>query len=200
MKVDDIAALPVKNLIDPKGCNCYLWVTNNFLQAGLRVMESWGFRYVTMITWVKDTMGLGQYFRGMTEHVLFGVAGPVEYRTLPNGKRAQGATLLGRGIIPRPGEHSRKPDELLRVAELVSHPPRIELFSRRSRDGWASWGDGVDKDVECGLFDRRDAHLIVGGEDLTAGFIAGRLPFDPDPDLVVGDDGDVGSVSDGEER
>jgi len=50
-------------------------LTNNFLKDGLKVMDEWGFEYKTMITWVKDRFGLGQYFRGQTEHCLFGIKG-----------------------------------------------------------------------------------------------------------------------------
>ena len=72
--------------------HCYLWVTNSFLFEGLKVMEAWGFRYITTITWLKDRIGLGHYFRGLTEHCLFGVRGMVPYRTTEEGKRAQGRT------------------------------------------------------------------------------------------------------------
>lgn len=37
----------------------------------LECVKAWGFQYVTLITWCKDSMGLGQYFRGMTEHCIF---------------------------------------------------------------------------------------------------------------------------------
>ena len=68
MKTSEIMALPVKQLADPEGCHLYLWTTNNFLPDALKVVEAWGFEYVTIITWMKDRKGLGQYFRGMTEH------------------------------------------------------------------------------------------------------------------------------------
>jgi hypothetical protein len=31
--------------------------------------------YRGMLTWVKPSLGLGNYFRGTTEHVLFGIRG-----------------------------------------------------------------------------------------------------------------------------
>lgn len=153
MKVKDIATLPVKHILHPDGAHLYLWVTNNYLFDGLDVLNAWGFRYVTMITWAKEgRQGLGQYFRGLTEHVLFGVKeGKVlPYRTTAEGKRAQGTTLLGRGLIPRPGGHSHKPKELHEVAELVSHEPRLEMFARRERDGWDVWGLEAQPEPEEG--------------------------------------------------
>ena len=49
----------------------YLWVTNNFLPDGLLVGKALGFRYVTNLCWVKDRAGLGQYWRGQHELLLF---------------------------------------------------------------------------------------------------------------------------------
>ena len=137
MKTKDIMALPVKEIVAPNA-HLYLWVTNNFLPDGLKVMETWGFRYVTNITWVKDRMGLGQYFRGMTEHCLFGVKGSLPYKLL-DGKRQQGRTVL---IAPK-GRHSEKPEDMYTMIEKVSTGPYIELFARNGRDGWVSWGNEV---------------------------------------------------------
>ena len=147
MKVKDIMALPVRDLIHEEGAHLLLWVTNNYLHDGLHVMDAWGFRYVTTITWAKaGRQGLGQYFRGLSEHCLFGVSkGKIPPYRVVDGKRAQGTTLLGRGLIPRPGGHSQKPDELHRVAELVCHEPRMELFARVERENWTTWGNAVEE-------------------------------------------------------
>lgn len=137
MKTDEIMALPVNKFAD-EDCHLYLWVTNNFLPDGLRVMAAWGFRYVTKIVWIKEShIGLGQYFRGKTEDCLFGVRGVLPYRQTEQGKRAQGATA----IYARPTRHSEKPDEMREIIELVSHRPRIELFARKKYVGWDSWGN-----------------------------------------------------------
>jgi N6-adenosine-specific RNA methylase IME4 len=143
MKTKDIMALPVADMADTNA-HLYLWVTNNFLPDGLKVMEAWGFRYVTMITWVKERMGLGQYFRGMTEHLLFGVKGVLPYKIREDGKRAQGKTVI---IAPK-REHSRKPDEARVMIESVSHAPRIELFARERCVGWDAWGNEVPDEMQ----------------------------------------------------
>ena len=72
-------------------CHLYMWTTNNYLKDAIAIMEYWGFKYKTTITWLKDRFGLGQYFRGITEHCLFGVKGNLPYKTL-NDKRQQGVT------------------------------------------------------------------------------------------------------------
>lgn len=143
MSTKDIMALPVKELADDNA-HLYLWVTNNFLADGLKVMEAWGFRYVTTITWMKDKQGLGQYYRGMTEHCLFGVRGKVPYKIQPNGKRAQGKT----GFIATRDKHSRKPVEMRQMIEHVSYSPRIELFAREVFTGWDNWGNEIETEVK----------------------------------------------------
>ena len=59
--------------------------------AGMRVMEAWGFRYVSNIVWHKvrkdggsDGRGVGFYFRNVTELLLFGTRGK-NARTLAPG-------------------------------------------------------------------------------------------------------------------
>ena len=106
-------------------------------------MDRWGFDYKTTITWVKDRFGLGQYYRGQTEHCLFGVRGRLPYRTTDDGKRSQGITAIH---APRM-IHSAKPDEMRRMIERVSYAPRLELFARREAEGWDLWGNEVQCDI-----------------------------------------------------
>lgn len=137
MKTREICALPVRRWAAPDA-HLYLWVTNNFLEDGLEVVAAWGFRYVTTITWMKDRMGIGQYFRGLTEHCLFCARGRVPYQLTEDGHRLQGVT----GFFEAPrGEHSAKPAELRRMAERVSPGPRLEMFARQPTAGWDVWGN-----------------------------------------------------------
>ena len=48
---------------------------NADLPDAFELMERWNFKYITTLTWIKPTFGLGSYFRTSTEHVLFGVRG-----------------------------------------------------------------------------------------------------------------------------
>jgi N6-adenosine-specific RNA methylase IME4 len=142
MKTQDICNMApfIHSLRDSHGCHLYLWATNNHLQDALRVMAAWDFRYVTMITWFKEgNIGLGQYFRGCTEHCLFGVWGMLPYRMDVNNKRMQGVT----GFSAPRGVHSEKPKEMRTMIERVSYGPRIELFARQTVPGWDAWGNEV---------------------------------------------------------
>lgn len=147
MKTKEIMAL---NIPSAENAHLYLWVTNNFLPDGLKVMEAWGFKYKTAITWVKDRIGLGQYFRGQTEHCLFGVKGNLPYKLI-DGKRQQGTTVIH---APR-REHSQKPEEMRTLIEKVSDRDgfsKLEMFARRSAEGWDVWGNEVESDINLNGF------------------------------------------------
>ena len=132
----------VKGLSD-RNCHLYMWVTNNYLPDGLAVLKAWGFEYVTLITWLKDKIGLGQYYRGMTEHCLFGTKGSLPYKII-DGERQQGIT----GFTSKRKAHSEKPYEMRNMIEIVSYEPRIELFARDKFDGWEQWGNESIKGLD----------------------------------------------------
>ncbi|MEQ8411774.1 MAG: MT-A70 family methyltransferase [Erythrobacter sp.] len=147
MTLEDICELPVAEVAaDP--AHLYLWVPNALLPEGMRVMEAWGFRYVSNIIWEKvrkdggpDGRGVGFYFRNVTEILLFGVRGK-NARTLAPGRRQVNI------IRSQKREHSRKPDEQYPIIEGCSWGPRIELFSRGVRKGWTVWGNQADTAYE----------------------------------------------------
>ncbi|MDE3205520.1 MAG: S-adenosylmethionine-binding protein [Acidobacteriota bacterium] len=138
MSSEEIAALPVGELMADRS-HCYLWVPNALLADGLMVLDAWGFEYKANLVWHKvrrdggsDGRGVGFYFRNVTELVLFGTRGRL--RTLAPGRSQVNL------MASRKREHSRKPDELYDIVEACSPGPRLELFARYPRDGWAVWG------------------------------------------------------------
>jgi len=118
-----------------ESCHLYLWVTNNFLEDGLRVMRELGFRYITMITWMKDMIGLGYYFRGQTEQLLFGTRGATQKPKV---------RTMSTAIVEKRRAHSQKPEQTYKIIECVSYAPYLEMFARVRRPGWYSWGKGVE--------------------------------------------------------
>lgn len=115
-----------------KNAHLYLWVTNNFLVDGLQVMKALGFRYVTNLCWAKKRFGLGQYFRGQHELLLFGVRGRLSSQATPRNVPSL--------IIEDKTVHSKKPVASYEYIERTSPGPRLEMFARDNRDGWDSWG------------------------------------------------------------
>ena len=164
MDLDVIAALPVAALA-AQDALLWLWATHPMLPEALAVMAAWGFTYKSGGVWCKrtvhgkDSFGTGYTFRNSSEPILIGTRGnPKTARDI----RSTVATYGG-AFAAEPGdtwpdtvvtieapvrEHSRKPDIAFETAErLVPACRPLELFSRQSRRGWASWGD------QAGLFD-----------------------------------------------
>lgn len=131
MSIEAIAALPVAELADVD-CHLYLWITNRSLPKGFALLEAWGFRYITCLTWCKPHYGTGQYFRGQTEQVLFGVKGSQPLKRKDVGTWFNAA----RG----PAGHSSKPEIFYDLIESCSPGPYLEMFARSPRAGWKSWG------------------------------------------------------------
>lgn len=135
MSIKQLERLDVGGLADDD-CHIYLWITNRSLPKGFRLLEAWGFRYITAITWVKPHFGMGNYFRGQTEHVLFGVKG-----SQPLKRKDVGTVFTAdRGKAG----HSSKPASFLDLVESCSPGPFIEMFSRSSRAGWVTWGENTN--------------------------------------------------------
>jgi N6-adenosine-specific RNA methylase IME4 len=102
------------------------------MPAALWVIEELGFKYKTMLTWAKPHYGLGRYYRGQTEHLLFSVRG--DY--IPTLTKTT-STLIQ---APR-GRHSEKPLIVYDLIESNSPAPRVEFFARKARPGWAAFGN-----------------------------------------------------------
>ena len=138
MSIEIIKSLPVGELSNI-GCHLWLWTTNQYLPAGFEVMESWGFKYLAPITWVKPS-GIGNYFIHRTQTLLFGYKGKCKFPLL-----RYKPTVLETSL---PKRHSQKPNEFYELIESISPEPRLELFARNKREGWDCWGNEVESDIK----------------------------------------------------
>jgi N6-adenosine-specific RNA methylase IME4 len=138
MSLDAIRSLRVDSLADDSA-HLYLWTTNKFLEQVWSVARAWGFKPSTMLTWCKPRMGIGfgGAFTIASEYVLFARRG-----SLPAIRRQDGTWFQW----PRPYSesggpiHSAKPEHFYDLVEQVSPGPYVELFARRHRLGWDTWG------------------------------------------------------------
>jgi len=130
MSVEEICRLRV-----PAAENAvlFLWATNPQLREALKVIEAWGFTYVSNLVWVKDKIGTGYYVRGKHELLLIAKRGDMP--TPPEEARPPSVLEAPRG------KHSEKPEAVYELIENM-YPGRryIELFARNRRSGWESWG------------------------------------------------------------
>jgi N6-adenosine-specific RNA methylase IME4 len=148
----DIVALPVSELMAPDAA-VFLWAVQPMYPEAMRVLDAWGFAFRTVaFVWIKmphrwsehqlplrisPRMGLGYHTRSGSEACWLATRGKGYKRQSMGVEQVIFAPLR---------EHSRKPDEVAhRIDRLVGDAPRIELFAREQRPGWASWGEEIDK-------------------------------------------------------
>jgi N6-adenosine-specific RNA methylase IME4 len=216
MTLPEIEKLPVGD-VSADGAHLYLWTTDAFYEAALRVARAWGFEKSATLVWCKKPMGkgLGGTYPSNVEFILFcrraHNLGWQEFGEWLRGKRlaagkttAQMCEALGKhgkvnhgGVqsnwekglaVPTPqqwcgikhqlmlsdemdtwverlqpqkggaraegrwfqwarGSHSQKPEAFQDMVEKISPGPYLELFARRRREGWASWGNEVQCDI-----------------------------------------------------
>jgi N6-adenosine-specific RNA methylase IME4 len=145
MTNEQIAALPVRQ-VAADNAHLFLWCTNPGLWGNRfstvtphDIAAAWGFQYKTLITWVKTTAdgdpsggGMGWFFRGCTEHVIYAT----------RGRAGIPAELREPNVIMAPRlRHSEKPPEFMWMVERVTTGRRLEMFARTRRKGWEAWGN-----------------------------------------------------------
>jgi N6-adenosine-specific RNA methylase IME4 len=111
----------------------YLWTTNAHVEDAYLIARTWGFKPSQLLTWCKRPRGLGPggVFATTTEFCLFAWRGSCDPLS-----RIDSTWFL----LPR-GAHSAKPEAFLDLVEQVSPGPYMEVFSRRARLGWDTWGN-----------------------------------------------------------
>lgn len=141
MTLEEIAALPVDCLAHDDGCHVYLWVTQKYLPEGLRLFDKWGIKYQCLLTWVKPSGFTPYSWMYNTEHILFGRVGNLPLEQL-------GLKLSFDAPVTR---HSEKPGVFFDRVLAASPEPRLEMFSRKERDGFTVWGNEVAEGSREGL-------------------------------------------------
>jgi N6-adenosine-specific RNA methylase IME4 len=153
MTLDAIKALPIKALA-ADDCAVFCWVTWPFMPIWYSVIEAWGITYQGLgFDWVKlkpDGEGLhvgnGYATRQNPEPCLLAKIGsPLR---LDEGVHSV--------ILTPVGAHSEKPDEAYRRMERLYGGPYLELFARKERAGWKTWGDEITPASMCAARNRRD--------------------------------------------
>ena len=140
-----IKALPVSGICADDSV-LFLWATWPKLNVAFNVIDSWGFKYVTGFPWVKVNEVSDDLFGELKFSMNYGVGFWVRGASEPlliakRGKASMRSNYIG--LLSPNLEHSRKPESVYSIAELHDGP-RIELFARRSREGWDAWGNEID--------------------------------------------------------
>jgi N6-adenosine-specific RNA methylase IME4 len=135
MSLEEICALPVAHLATDAAV-LFLWTPAPHLHESFKALAAWGFEYKTNIVWVKDKLGLGYFVRNQHELLVVATRGHMPSPSPANRPPS---------VINAPRrEQSRKPDESYTLIEqMYPELPKIELFARQTRTGWAAWGNEV---------------------------------------------------------
>ena len=139
MTMQQLYAVPVGFWAEDDA-HLYLWTTNTFMAEAHTLAKAWGFEPTTILTWLKGRIeanrliqhiGLGSYYRTSTEHVIFAVRGKLD--ALEHDTPT--------AFIAARREHSEKPAAFYDMVERISHPPFLDVFARKQRMGWDTFGD-----------------------------------------------------------
>lgn len=130
MELDEISALPVTDLAE-RDAHLYLWTTQLFMRDAYQVLDAWGFRQGAILVWAKPPKGVCGTYVCSAEFCIFARRGNLQHR------RRQLGTVFQ---WPR-SDHSAKPEAFIDMVESVSPGPYLEMFARRQRLGWDTWGN-----------------------------------------------------------
>ena len=168
MSVDDLCSLgDAVKAVSALDAYLFQWIclpdtgkkTGNGMANGLKVMEAWGFRYVSpAFVWVKTNAdgsfrkGVGNYVPSNTEMVLLGVRGRPWHSKKGWKPNQIISSPLVRGVDGKI-IHSRKPVQLYENIEQwltpqIGNGKMLELFATEKREGWTSLGHEISgKDI-----------------------------------------------------
>jgi N6-adenosine-specific RNA methylase IME4 len=137
MDADAIADLTIPAAED---CVLFLWATVPMLEDALSLIKQWGFEYKSHQVWVKDRIGTGYWFRNKHELLLVATRG-----TPP----APAPGTQWESVVQAPlAKHSVKPEAFAEmITSLFPTVPKLEMFARRQRAGWDSWGAEAETPV-----------------------------------------------------
>jgi N6-adenosine-specific RNA methylase IME4 len=152
-RLGEITSLPVRDLAAPDA-TLIMWMVDWCPKLAFEVIEAWGFAHkTTAFTWAKLTeghdgsprfddvisdrdfhFGQGYWTRANPEDAWLATRGS------PKRMNADVRQLIIHPVM----EHSRKPDCVHDRVERLLEGPYLELYARRERRGWLTWGNEIE--------------------------------------------------------
>lgn len=130
MNEAELAALEIPAADD---CHVWLWTTHKFLPMALRLLDAWQLKYVCTFVWHKpggpQPFELPQYNCEFAIYARRGTPIFTETKAFPVCFEAS-----------RTG-HSAKPEAFYDVIRRVTAGRRLDMFNRRSIEGFDGWGN-----------------------------------------------------------
>jgi N6-adenosine-specific RNA methylase IME4 len=132
MSLEEIETIKIPSTSD---CVLWMWTTHKFMRHSFKILDSWGFRDVAILTWVKNRIGLGSWLRSQSEFCIMAIKGS------PTIKLTNQTTV----ISGEAREHSRKPNSFYSMVDGLCIGRKLDYFSREQRHGWASFGNDIKR-------------------------------------------------------
>lgn len=142
----DICRFPLPVIADV--AHLFLWRVASMVPDAMAVCEAWGFDSKSELVWRKLTkhgkphFGMGRQVRLGHEVCIIATRGRA--RAIDRGVRSVFDAPVPTDANGRP-IHSAKPDEFYALVERLCGSPadgsHVELFARRERDGWLTYGN-----------------------------------------------------------
>lgn len=144
MTDDEIVDLLKESIdrISEKDCLMFMWATGPHLKNQINVGERLGFKYITVgFVWHKKHSNVGNYTMSSCEFVLIFKKGRIPSDRVRNPGTAQFLSELSQS-------HSVKPQEIRdRICQMFPISKKIELFARKSSEGFDYWGNTENDNV-----------------------------------------------------
>lgn len=153
MSHDDIKAMgPLIQALAAKDCALFLRASAALDERSRDIALAWGFRLINhCFVWIKTKVGCATVEPDdLTDSDLaigtgFTTRAGCEFVRLAKiGSPHRLNNDVHQVVIAPRGRHSEKPEEVARRIERLYPGPRLELFARRQRPAWVSWGLEVE--------------------------------------------------------
>lgn len=133
VKLQHLKELDVPS-ISADDCLLFMWITGPQLAHAIELGQAWGFEYKTVaFVWDKQVHNPGRYTLSQTEFCLV-----FKHGRIPTPRGARNVRQL---VSEHRGAHSEKPQAVIAgISAMFPCQRKIELFARRSFEGWESWG------------------------------------------------------------
>lgn len=141
-------ALPIKGLLK-KSSVVFCWATCPRANFAIQLLEHWGLTYRGVaFVWVKTSKATGLPIgaRGVRPSIVKPTTELVIAASLTHKGRPMplASEAVAQVVLAPVGAHSEKPVAVMdRIELLYPSASRLELFARRTRQGWSSWGNEV---------------------------------------------------------
>jgi N6-adenosine-specific RNA methylase IME4 len=131
----------------------FLWATSPLLHHAIWCIKEWNLEYRGMaFVWVK-TKKSDPLVPVKAQGVRPSITKPTTEFVLAASRVAKGRPMklydesICQVVLAPKQEHSRKPDEVQeRIERMYPDATKLEMFARRRREGWDSWGNELDNE------------------------------------------------------